>query len=110
MKLTHEAVSHVNTVLKRIESSISAFTHYPELLNPLFWEYLMLCAENPQRAKLVLTELDKLGEDGACFSPMVARNMAQTMRTARETLRDEALRRSAEERVLTVLKREQHKL
>lgn len=110
MKFTHQAAKHVNDMLKKSHQAFSSFTHYPELLNPLFWEFMMLCAENPQRANIVLSELDKLGEDGACFSPMVARNMAQTMRTARETIRHEEFRRAAENRVLNILTHEQHKL
>lgn len=108
MKVTHQAASHVNSVLQQIEKTSQAFTATPELFKPEFWEYMCSAASNIKSAQMVLTELDNAAQDGITISPYISFNMVQVMRIARTTLRNHEIGKHATDRVLQAIKNAQH--
>lgn len=95
MKLTHQAAAYASNLMRKKDEGVydNAFTKYPELYQPAFWELVMAQAADPSLAAKVLDELHKLGEEGATYSPKIAANLTEAMKTARRTLRSEEIKR-----------------
>lgn len=95
MKLTHQAAAHASNMMRKKAEGVydNAFTKYPELYQPKFWEMVMTQAADPAIAAKVLEALHKFGEEGAAYSPAVAANLTEAMKVARKTLRAEELKR-----------------
>lgn len=91
MKVTHQAVSHANSILDRIDRSTDTFTKTPELFNADFWELVHLKAEDPRSAQMVLNEMNTLSQEGVMISPYINKNLTHAMWTARKTLTNQMI-------------------
>lgn len=91
MKVTNQAVQHVNSILRRIEHSSEVFTTTPELFNQNFWELVHLKAEDPRYAQMVIDEMNALSQEGVMISPFITKNLTHAMWTARRTLTNQMI-------------------
>lgn len=95
MKLTHQAAARASTLVRKQQEGAfdNAFTKYPELHQPAFWEKVMVRVADPALAQDVLDLLDRVATEGVTHSPYIAKHLEDAMKAARKTLRNEEIKR-----------------